>query len=84
MLSTSPSASPQTASTHRAIAPCGLEEDEDGWVFGVEVHEGAILDQLVGANEFSDHGRPYTRVELMVDSRSTATVCGRDHLVTLQ
>ena len=30
------SASPQTASTHGAIVHCGLEEDEDGWVFGVE------------------------------------------------
>ena len=63
----------------RSDRPYGLEEDEDGWVFGVEGHEGAISDQFVGANEFSDHGRPGTRVELMVDSCSTATVCGGEH-----
>ena len=64
---------------HGAIAPFCCEEDEDGWVFGVEGHEGAISDHFVGANEFSDHGRPGTRVELMVDSGSTATVCGLGH-----
>ena len=73
------SAPPQTVSMHGAIAPFGFEEDEDGWVFGVEGHEGAISDHFVGANEFSDHGRPGTRVELMVDSGSTATVCGLEH-----
>ena len=72
-------ASLQTASTQGAIVPYGLEQDEDGWIFGVEVHEGVISDQFIGANEFSDHGRPGTRVELMVDSGSTATVCGREH-----
>ena len=61
------------------IAPFYFEEDEDGWVFRVEGHEGAISDHFVGANEFSDHGRPGTRVELMVDSGSTATVCGLEH-----
>ena len=45
------------ASTHRAIAPYGIEEDEDGLVFGVEGHEGAISDQFVGANEFSGQAR---------------------------
>ena len=44
-----------------------------------KAHEGAISDHFVGANEFSDHGRPGTRVELMVDSGSTATVCGLEH-----
>ena len=73
------SAPPQTVSMHGAIAPFGFEEDEDGWVFGVEGHEGAISDHFVGANEFPDHGRPGTRVELMVDSGSTATVCGLEH-----
>ena len=62
-----------------AIAPFCFEEDGDGWVFGVEGHEGAISDHFVGANEFSDHGRPGTRVELMVDSGSTAIVCGFEH-----
>ena len=33
--SSSASAFPQTASTHGAIVHCGLEEDEDGWIFGV-------------------------------------------------
>ena len=64
------------------ISPDGidaLEEDEDGWVFGVEGQEGAISDHFVGANEFSDHGRNGTRVEMMVDSGSTATVCGLEH-----
>ena len=60
---------------HGAIAPFGFEEDEDGSVFGVEGHEGAISEHFVGANEFSDHGRPGTREELMMDSGSTATVC---------
>ena len=77
--SSSASAFPQTASTHGAIVHCGLEEDEDGWVFGVEGQEGAISDHFVGANEFSDHGRNGTRVEMMVDSGSTATVCGLEH-----
>ena len=77
--SSSASAFPQTASTHGAIVHCGLEEDEDGWIFGVEGHEGAISDHFVGANDFSDHGRNGTRVELMVDSGSTATVCGLEH-----
>ena len=45
----------------------------------MEGHEGAISDHFIGANEFSDHGRPGTRVELMVDSGSTATVCGLEH-----
>ena len=62
-----------------AIIHCGLEEDEDGWVFGVEAHKGAISDQFVGATEFSSHGKPGTRVEMMVDSGSTATVCGLEH-----
>ena len=39
-----------------------------------EGHEGEISDHSVGVNEFSDHGRLGTRVELMVDSGSTATV----------
>ena len=77
--SSSASAFPQTASTHGAIVHCGLEEDEDGWIFGVEGQEGAISDHFVGANEFSDHGRSGTRVEMMVDSGSTATVCGLEH-----
>ena len=55
-------------------------QDEDGWVFGVEAHEGAISDQFVGATEVSNHGKPGTRVELMVDSGSTATVCGLEYL----
>ena len=63
----------------RSDCPFGLEEDEHGSVFGVEGHEGAISDHFVGANEFTDHGRPGTRVELMVDSGSTATVCGLEH-----
>ena len=62
-----------------AIAPFCFEEDGDGWVFGVEGHKGAISGHFVGANEFSDLGRPGTRVELMVDSGSTATVCGLEH-----
>ena len=77
--SSSTSAFPQTASTHGAIVHCGFEEDEDGWVFGVEGQECAISDQFLGANEFSDHGRNGTRVEMMVDSGSTATVCGLEH-----
>ena len=56
------SASPQTVSIHGAIAPFGLEEDEDGWVFGVEGHEGAISNHFVGANEFSD-ARHESRVD---------------------
>ena len=39
----------------------------------------SISDHFVGANEFSDHGRPSTRVELMVDFGNTATVCGLEH-----
>ena len=54
-------------------------QDEDGWVFGVETHESAISDQFVGATEVSNHGKPGTRVELMVDSGSTATVCGLEY-----
>ena len=45
----------------------------------MEGQEGAISDHFVGANEFSDHGRSGTRVEMMVDSGSTATVCGLEH-----
>ena len=73
------SASPPDSIDARSDGPFGFEEDEDGWVFGVEGHEGAISDHFVGANEFSDHGRPGTRVELTVDSGSTATVCGLEH-----
>ena len=62
-------------------------QNEDGWVFGVETHESAISDQFVGATEVSNHGKPGTRVEMMVDSGSTATVCGLkyfcDTLVTI-
>ena len=62
-------------------------QDEDGWVFGVETHESAISDQFVGATEVCNHCKPGTRVELMVDSGITATVCGlecfRDTLVTV-
>ena len=54
-------------------------QDEDGWVFGVETHESAISDQFFGATEVSNHGKPGTRVELMVDSRSTAIVCGLEY-----
>ena len=54
-------------------------QDEDGWVFGVETHESAISDQFVGATEVSNHGKPGTRVELMVDSGITATVCGLEY-----
>ena len=70
----SASAFHQKASTHGAI----VEEDEDGWIFGVEGEEGAISDHFVGANGFSDHGRNGTRVEMM-DSGSAATVCGLEH-----
>ena len=49
------------------------------WHHAQQGHEGAISDHFLGANEFSDHGRPGTRVELMVDSGSTATVCGLEH-----
>ena len=45
----------------------------------MESHEGAISDQFVGVNEFSNHGKPGTRVELMVDSGSTATICGLEN-----
>ena len=54
-------------------------QNEDGWVFGVESHEGSISDQFAGATEVSNHGKPGTRVELMVDSGSTATVCGLEY-----
>ena len=70
--SSSASEFPQTASTHGAIVYCGLEEDEDGWVFGVEGQEGAISDHFVGANAFSDrqplkhYGQK--KVELLSDS----------------
>ena len=64
---------------HGAIVHCGLEEDEDGWIFGVEGQEGAISDHFVGANEFSDHGRNGTRAKMMVDSGSTTTVCCLEH-----
>ena len=71
-------ASLQTASVG-AITHCGLEEGKDGWVFGVEDHESAISDQFVGATELSNHGKPGTRIELMVESGSAATVCGPEH-----
>ena len=46
-------------------------QDEDGWVFGVESHEGAISDQFVGATAVSNQGNPGTRFKQMVDSGST-------------
>ena len=54
-------------------------QNEDGWVFGVETHESAISDQFVGATEVSNHCKPGTRVELMVDSGITATVCSLEY-----
>ena len=66
---------PRTVRSSTAV----LRRTKTVWIFGVEGQEGAISDHFVGANEFSDHGRSGTRVEMMVDSGSTATVCGLEH-----